>query len=290
MNRLAASVTSALAACGPVQNHTSYATGRKLGNLTLDVPLEAVPSVCCSIGSSFARARSENSTKGVPWSATVLGPGKTHPDQVSVMCEAFDYGATTSGKANAMSGTTGPLPPLPAPLPKCDSFTERKTCPERCFWSDADKCSEKTPIPCGENTMQGKDNGPLCIHVAFNNSDCDTLTGGNFFKVTLDQNSTVLTAPPKRFTTDVWWSVGDGLYRKPTPHLEPFKYCVEYTVSVAGEKDGEAFAVCASLDGSFDLQVETTPGLIYEGSWHNVPFVGSVIISRNRTLTRKSHL
>ena len=284
MSRAVASVAAAaLAGCGTVENHTTYNAGRILGNITFDLPAEAIPSTCCAVATSFARGRSQNSTKGLPWTATILGPGKTHPGQLSVMCEAFDYGATSSKREEAVSGITGVLPPFPAPPPRCESFEKRQLCPDRCFWSDAGKCTESTPIPCGANTMQGKDNAPLCVHVGFNSSDINVLSGGTFFNITLDENATVLSAPPKSFNSDVWWSVGDGLYRKPKPHFHFFKYCVEYTVSLVGGKDGEAFAVCVSLDGTFDLQVATTSGLVYTGAWRNDPFVGSVIIGKNHS-------
>ena len=128
-----------------LQNATAYVPGsglgKQLGNFTFDLHPEQVGAIgnqtCCAAASGFGNARSKNLTAGIPWTATVLGPSTARKGWVSILCEAFDYGAAQSGKPSATSGLTPPLVPFPPAPPACGTYSERADCPDgRCFWSD----------------------------------------------------------------------------------------------------------------------------------------------------------
>ena len=273
--------------------------GQELGNITWDLPSIAASTACCSVASSYATKRSKNSTEGIAWTSTFLGPSKTRKGENTYLCVAYDYGnIKKSGEMNSTVGTTPNLPPLPPPLPNCSTFTHlgRNTCPlNRCYWTDGVGvpgrsifgfspivgCLDSPPIKCGANTPSGADNSPLCIHLRVNDSDVGPITGGDPFNVTVNKNATLKSQVPPTFHTDLWLSIGDGEYHKPEPHLQPFQFCVQYQVLRKGgpATTPEAVAVCITLTGTFDLQVATTKRLNYAAQWHSQnPFVAQVTI------------
>lgn len=260
------------------KNHTTW-SGKQLGNVTTDATPPLVGLICCAIATGFARQRSQNITDGVPWSALVLGPSKTHKGQMSVLCIAYDYGATpTAGNQSHTAGYTPRVAPIPPPPPKCASFKTRESCPNRCFFFDGG-CAAAPPIKCGCNTQGGCGNNALCVHVVMNTTKVQTW---EYLGDASSYNQTVIKAPPKTFTSrDMWYSMSDGMTYKPIPQLHPFRYCVQY-----GSGKEDQLGLCLTLNGgSFDLQCATTKTLTYAGQWQSeAPFVAEVVIGTNHTV------
>lgn len=264
------------------QNKTTL-TGKQLGNVTVDLPVEIAAQTCCSIATSLANSRSKNSTDPVGWTATVLGPAKTHKGQSSINCAAYDYGAVMKpAPSHSTAGLTPPLTPFPPPPPSCSTYKDWDTCPSsRCFWTQH-TCASTPPIDCHYECTPGDcPEGPMCVHLQLNTS---RFTGMKLIGNAGSFNATVLSKPPASFESDVFFSVKDGLIDQGT-QFHQFRFCTQFE----SDKDAnEQVAVCVSLiPGSFDLQVATSEGLTYKGTWMTSGnLVASIVIDNNTTATR----
>ena len=273
-------------------NGTTLA-GTQLGNITVDLPPYIAASTCCSVASSFATLRSENSTDGLPFAVVVVGPPEDpgHVGQFSYACVVYDYGAevvqTPELAGNASTGTTPDLAPFPPPPTPCATFSSRDECIggsilQRCWWwgEESQLCDEQPPIACGTNSATDQP-APLCFHVGVNGTSVEekgpwTLLG------TDETHVTVLDSPPTSFTLDAYFSVSDGQVLDPTPHLEPFKYCVEYGGS---KSDKDILEVCMQLTGVYDASwgVGVGSGLAMDVAFINDPFVINYYVRENAT-------
>lgn len=210
--------------------------------------------------------------------AQILGSSTTHKGQLSVLCTAFDYGASHVPATNrTIAGLTPRLSPFPPPPIPCSAYNTEATCPNRCYWSEAAGCANTPPIPCGSNVPGGGGNNALCVHVIVNT------TAQHNWSYLADQgsyNETVIYPPKKSFDRELWYSTWDGEVLNP-PSIHKFRYCIQYGTGV---NSATQFAVCISLDGTFDLQVATTNTLTYHAEWQsNAPFVAKVVIYDSTT-------
>ena len=268
--------------CGERYTNNTIWTGRKIGNITYDLPpnlvYQAGVSTCCSIATSLAEQRSENSTKPISWSQSILGPSQTHKGQLSLNCIAYDYGAKRNSGNKSFGGMTAPLKPFPPPPPSCKSFKTKSVCPERCFWAN-DVCLANPPIKCAKQEGILVNNGPLCVHIEVNTTKWGEVT---YSGDAASYNETVIVAPQNKFIGDTWYSMGDGL-NGPAKTLSPFRYCTQYNVKC---NDCEAMAstylaICITLDSVYDLQISVNQSLFRStgSKWRDDPFIAKVIIS-----------
>jgi hypothetical protein len=263
-------------------------SGAQLGNITLDMAPEWAGSTCCSIATSFSSMRSQNSTDGVPFQMTIVGPPEnpSHVGQFSYNCAVFDYGAELIDDVNmglnASTGQTPELLPFPPPPPPCSGFTSRDECFSqagyRCWWGENTGCGEQPPIKCGSNGEKPPNDGeavPLCFHIGTNL----TVDRGPWRLLGTDGtiHATVLDAPPLTFSTDAYFSVDDGQVYYPSPGLDPFQFCAQY---VNEADNATEIAVCVKLTSVYDATWGLTPnsGLTVAANWINGPFVINYVL------------
>jgi hypothetical protein len=199
------------------------------------------------------------SRRGVAWDVVALGPDAKRKGSTVYSCTAYSaVSAAATPRPGVVSGT---MTPAPTPPP--------------------------ANVTCGSNA-HGPDNSPLCLYILNNSTRISHFTlgfGGAGDEGSSAVNTSFVRMPAKRWTKELWVSMGDGEYWPPNPHLQPFTAAIWYTAHAASGGDQWQVKVTETLTSAFDTAWENSKGIELGGygDWPkprgDQPFVIGLVVN-----------